>query len=46
MTSNGKVFNCMLLKKDDLNKVAKKMGINPNGFKKDVCDRILKQIKK
>lgn len=43
--TNDKVFNCMTLTKDRLKQLATKLNINPDGFKKDVCERINKKIK-
>ena len=42
----GKVFQCMSLKKDQVTKMAKSLSVNSEGFKKDVCSRIEKKIKR
>lgn len=44
VNSKGKVFNCILMKKDIIEKIAKKLQVNPDGFKKDICERITKKI--
>ena len=42
----GKIFDCMKLKKPDLVKLAKKVDVNPDGFKKELCSRIILKLKK
>ena len=36
----------MKLKKPDLVKLAKKVDVNPDGFKKELCSRIILKLKK
>ena len=38
-------FNCMLLPKPKLENIALLMKVNPKGFKKDLCNNILKKAK-
>lgn len=43
----GKLFNdkaCMRLGKKDIEKLALKLQVNPNGFKASVCDRIMTKL--
>lgn len=37
----GKKFNCMSLLKNELQQIAIVLKLNPKGFKKDLCDRII-----
>ena len=32
------------MKKDVIEKLARKLQVNPEGFKKDICERITKKI--
>lgn len=41
----SKVFNCMILSKTELLKISRKLQVNPDGFKKVLCERILKKLK-
>lgn len=41
----NKKFNCMLLSKPRLENIALLMKVNPKGFKKDLCNNILKKAR-
>jgi hypothetical protein len=41
----GKIFQCMSLKKEEITKLAKQLNVSSEGFKKDVCVRIENKIK-
>jgi len=40
----GKKFNCSLTSKPELVSIAKKLGVNPDGFKEGICRRILEKL--
>ena len=40
----GKPFRCMYLQMNELKRIATLMNINPQGFKKDLCERILNKL--
>ena len=40
----GKKFNCMQTSKPELVSIAKKLGVNPDGFKEGLCRRILEKL--
>jgi hypothetical protein len=43
---SGRVFNCEVLKKEELVRIAQKLDINDSGTKKDLCNKIHATIKK
>uniref|UniRef100_A0A6C0F6I4 SAP domain-containing protein n=1 Tax=viral metagenome TaxID=1070528 RepID=A0A6C0F6I4_9ZZZZ len=43
-TYDGKKFNCMLLKLNEIRKIAEYLKLNPNGKKADLCKNIMNKL--